>query len=433
MHKQRTPARPSGRSGRPARSQSRSGGPAKSRRRKFTRTTKSSHSVRGGHFRGGRARFAARKGRPKGAKIDISFFINKVVAATAPQKAPVIEHAFEDFRINSKLLHCIKQNGYTKPTPIQDKIIPLIIDGRDVVGLANTGTGKTAAFLIPLIQKVSQNPHKQVLIATPTRELALQIDQELRNLCKQMRMYSVVCVGGEHIGAQIRKLRNNNNFIIGTPGRLIDLVKREKLKLGGVDTVVLDEVDRMLDMGFVKDIRFLMSHIPADRQTLCFSATISTTIKALINDFLKNPSMVSVKTAITPRSIEQDIIRVRNLNKIDVLHDLLQNKEFKKVLVFGRTKRGVEKLSKTLNKRGIRVESIHSDKTQTQRKKALVSFKQNRVQTLVATDVAARGLHIDNITHVINYDIPQTHDDYIHRIGRTGRGDRQGKALTFVD
>ena len=248
-----------------------------------------------------------------------------------------------------------------------------------------------------------------------------------------MRMYSVVCVGGEHIGAQIRKLRNNNNFIIGTPGRLIDLVKREKLKLGGVDTVVLDEVDRMLDMGFVKDIRFLMSHIPADRQTLCFSATISTTIKALINDFLKNPSMVSVKTAITPRSIEQDIIRVRNLNKIDVLHDLLQNKEFKKVLVFGRTKRGVEKLSKTLNKRGIRVESIHSDKTQTQRKKALVSFKQNRVQTLVATDVAARGLHIDNITHVINYDIPQTHDDYIHRIGRTGRGDRQGKALTFVD
>ncbi|HJN62195.1 MAG TPA: DEAD/DEAH box helicase, partial [Candidatus Parcubacteria bacterium] len=220
---------------------------------------------------------------------------------------------------------------------------------------------------------------------------------------------------------------------IGTPGRLIDLVKRGAFILNGVHTVVLDEADRMLDMGFIADIRFLMSHVPKERQTLCFSATMSKTIGALISDFLKNPSTISVKTTETPKNIEQDVVRVRYLNKVDILHDLLQNNEFKKVLVFGRTKRGVENLSRILTRRGVKVESIHSNKTQTQRKRALLSFKQNRVQALVATDVAARGLDIDNITHVINYEIPGTYDDYIHRIGRTGRGTQRGKALTFVD
>jgi len=405
------------------------------------------HAKRSDGFRGrpatraGRpSRFAVRKGRPayrsgtaKSPKLDISSFINKTGASPVPDAVFVPEHSFEDFKLKSSLLLAIEQRGYTRPTPIQDKIIPSILEGKDVVGLSNTGTGKTAAFLIPLIEKVLQNSHEQILIATPTRELALQIEEELWSLTKGMRVHSITCVGGEYIGAQIRKLRYKSNFIIGTPGRLIDLVKRGTLILSGVHTVVLDEADRMLDMGFVEDIRFLMTHVRGERHTLCFAATMSKTIGTLVQDFLKNPTTISVKTAETPKNIEQDIVRVRNVDKVDVLHDLLQKSEFKKVLVFGRTKRGVESLSRMLTKRGVKVDSIHSDKTQAQRKKALLNFKQDRVQVLVATDVAARGLHIDDVSHVINYEIPETYDDYIHRIGRTGRGTSRGKALTFID
>ena len=402
-------------------------------RGKYTRNARFSHSKRSGSFRGGSSQFSARGGRSKSQKIDISSFINKTASSSVPERIFVPEHSFADFEINPILLRSIEQLRYAQPTPIQDKIIVPILQKKDVVGLANTGTGKTAAFLIPLIENVLQNSHEQILITTPTRELAQQIEQELRGLTKQMRIYSVACVGGEHIGIQIRKLQRKSNFIIGTPGRLIDLVKRGNLILNEVHTVVLDEADRMLDMGFIHDIRFLMSHVSEKRQTLCFSATMSTTIERLINDFLKDPSTISVKTVETPKNIEQDVIRVRNLNKVDVLHDLLKNDEFKKVLVFGRTKHGVENLSRILMRRGIKVESIHGNKTQAQRKRALLSFKQNRVQALVATDVAARGLHISNITHVINYEIPETYDDYIHRIGRTGRGTQKGKALTFID
>ncbi|HDY73101.1 MAG TPA: DEAD/DEAH box helicase [Candidatus Jorgensenbacteria bacterium] len=402
-------------------------------RGKYTRNARFSHSKRSGGFRGGSSQFSARRGRSKSQKLDISSFINKTASSSVPEKIFVPEHSFADFEINPVLLRSIEQLRYAQPTPIQDKIIVPILQKKDVVGLANTGTGKTAAFLIPLIENVLQNSHEQILITTPTRELAQQIEQELRGLTKQMRIYSVACVGGEHIGIQIRKLQRKSNFIIGTPGRLIDLVKRGNLMLNEVHTVVLDEADRMLDMGFIHDIRFLMSRISEKRQTLCFSATMSTTIERLIADFLKDPSTISVKTVETPKNIEQDVIRVRNLNKVDVLHDLLKNDEFKKVLVFGRTKHGVENLSRILMRRGIKVESIHGNKTQAQRKRALLSFKQNRVQILVATDVAARGLHISNITHVINYEIPETYDDYIHRIGRTGRGTQKGKALTFID
>jgi len=398
-------------------------------------TAKGSGRFRSGpaSSRGGPSRFAARKGRSKSPKLDISSFINKAAASPVPEEVFMPEHSFADFELNSSLLLAIKQKGYAQPTPIQDKIIPLILQGKDVVGLSNTGTGKTAAFLIPLIKKVLQNPHEQILIATPTRELALQIEQELQSMVKRMRIYSITCVGGEYIGIQTRKLRYKSNFIIGTPGRLIDLVKRGTLILNGVHTVVLDEADRMLDMGFINDIRFLMTHVPKERQTLCFAATMSKTIEALIQDFLKNPTTISVKIAETPKNIEQDIVRVRDANKVDVLYDLLRNNEFKKVLVFGRTKRGVENLSRTLTRRGVKVESIHSNKTQAQRERALWNFKQNRVQALVATDVAARGLDIDSVTHVINYELPETYDDYIHRIGRTGRGTSRGKALTFVD
>ncbi|MCH8048925.1 DEAD/DEAH box helicase, partial [Patescibacteria group bacterium] len=273
----------------------------------------------------------------------------------------------------------------------------------------------------------------QILIVLPTRELAMQIEQELQGITRNMRIYSIVCVGGEYIGMQIRKLRYDSNFIIGTPGRLLDLVKRKALHLENVHTVVLDEADRMLDMGFIDDIRLLMTHIPKERQVLCFSATMSKAIEKIVGDFLKNPNIVSVKTTEMPENIEQDVVRVRNLNKVDVLHELLRQSDFKKVLVFGRTKSGVENLTRLLARRGVKVESIHGDKTQIQRNRALSSFKENRIQALVATDVAARGLHVSDITHVINYEIPETYNDYIHRIGRTGRGTQKGKALTFID
>jgi len=398
------------------------------RRHSHGKSTRFGRSKKSGRFRGG----SSRRSKPK-QKLDIASFINKKVAPCVPEEVFVPEHSFADFKLSPILLRSVEQSGYIQPTPIQDKIISSILQGKDVVGLANTGTGKTAAFLIPLIEKVLQNSNKQILIITPTRELAPQIEEELQSIIKDMRIYSITCVGGEHIKIQMKKLQRRSNFILGTPGRLLDLVKRGNLVLGEVDTVVLDEADRMLDMGFINDIRLLMARAPKERQTLCFSATMSEEIGSLVKDFLKDPNTVSVKTTETPENIEQDIVRIRNSSKVDVLHDLLQNDEFRKVLVFGRTKRGVEDLSRKLIRRGVKVESIHSDKTHTQRKKALLKFKDNRIQALVATDVAARGLHIDNITHVINYEVPDTYIDYVHRIGRTGRGTQRGKALTFVN
>ncbi|MCX6762679.1 MAG: DEAD/DEAH box helicase [Candidatus Moranbacteria bacterium] len=386
----------------------------------------------GGRYSGGRSQSRGNS-RFKLTPLDISTFINKAAVITEKVEHFVPEHQFSDFKINSTILQTLEKNGYKQPTPIQDKIISHILNGRDVVGLANTGTGKTAAFLIPLIHKIANEKHKQILIMTPTRELALQIDQEFRIFSKGLGLYSVCCVGGANINMQIRDLRYKNHLIIGTPGRMLDLINRRCLKLGEVETIVLDEADQMLDMGFVNDIKLIMSNVPAERHTLCFAATMSRTIEDLINKFLKNPITISVKTQATSKNVEQDIVKLRGKDKVDILHDILNDPELKKVLVFGRTKHGVEKLSKKLITRGFKAESIHGNKSQGQRQRALKRFKDNQVQVLVATDVAARGLDIDSVTHVINYDLPATYDDYIHRIGRTGRGTKKGKALTFVE
>jgi superfamily II DNA/RNA helicase len=325
--------------------------------------------------------------------------------------------------------------GYALPTPIQDKIIPSVLNGSDVVGIANTGTGKTAAFLIPMINKMILLPKDKFLIVTPTRELALQIQEEFKTFTRQMRIFSVCCVGGSSIFRQISQLRYENNLIIGTPGRLKDLIERKKINLGSFKTIVLDEADQMLDMGFINETRFIMNLLPKEKQVLFFSATLDPKIENLVGEFLRNPVRVSVKTRDTAQNIEQDVIKIENgKTKSEVLHNLLAKKdEFKKVLVFGKTKHGVEKISKTLAQKGFKAESIHGNKSQNQRQRALAMFKENRVQVLVATDVAARGLDIDNVSHVINYDIPATHDDYVHRIGRTGRGANRGIALTFID
>lgn len=368
-----------------------------------------------------------------GQRIDVSKFINKAVI-TEEVEHFVPEHKFTDFLINDQLKKAIVAKKYVDPTPIQDKSIPHILRGSDVVGIANTGTGKTAAFLIPLIHKVLTDRTKNVMVVVPTRELAIQIQEELKSFTQGMKIFSVVCVGGASIGKQLSELRYHNNFIIGTPGRLKDLIERRAINLQKFGTVVLDEADRMLDMGFVADMRALMAGMPKERHTLFFSATLSPEIERLIGDFLKEPVRISVKTRDTSKNVDQDVVRIeRGANKLDVLHDLLNKAEFSKVLIFGRTKHGVEKLSTMLLQKGFKAESIHGNKNQSKRQRALNQFKDNHIQVLVATDVAARGLDIADVTHVINYDIPATYDDYVHRIGRTGRGNKKGKAITFIE
>ncbi len=373
------------------------------------------------------------RGRSIGQSIDISKFINKA-EITEKTEAFVPEHSFADFKISDVIKANVAAKGYKDPTPIQDRIIPHILKGSDVVGIANTGTGKTGAYLIPLIDRIAANRREKILIVVPTRELAIQIDQEFQDFSRKMKMFSVCCVGGAPIGYQIRDLKYLNNFIIGTPGRLKDLAERQKIDFSEFNTIVLDEADRMLDMGFINDVRLIVSKMPEKRHTLFFSATMSREIERLIGEFLRAPVIISVKTRDTAKNVEQDIVRVnRDNSKIEILHDLLNKPEFNKVLVFGKTKHGVERLSRNLVERGFKADSIHGDKNHSQRQKALKLFKESYVQILVATDVAARGLDIPNVSHVINYDIPATYDDYVHRIGRTGRGEKMGKALTFVE
>lgn len=373
-----------------------------------------------------------RYSRPE-TRFDISKFISKAVITESVENF-VPEHRFTDFQIDERLKGNIIKKGYDTPTPIQDRSIPHILRGSDIVGIANTGTGKTGAFLIPLVNKVLLNPAERILIMVPTRELAIQIGDELRGFTTALRIYSAICVGGAGIGPQIGDLRRKPNFVIGTPGRLKDLMERKALTLSDFGTVVLDEADRMLDMGFINDMKFIMSHMKSERHTLFFSATLSSDIERLIGSFLKEPVRVSVKTRDTSKNVDQDVVRVpAGGSKVDILHDLLVQPEFSKVLVFGRTKHGVEKLSKVLEQRGFKAESIHGNKTHGKRQKALGLFKQGNVQILVATDVAARGLDITDVSHVINYELPTTYDDYVHRIGRTGRAGKTGKALTFVE
>lgn len=384
---------------------------------------------------GGGSRFGGRSKRPMGTQyIDPSRFINKAVI-TEEAEVFVPEHSFADFQIGEKLKASVLAKGFAQPTPIQDRAIPHVLKGQDVVGIANTGTGKTAAFLIPLIDKVLNDTRQQVLVIVPTRELAMQINQEFMSLTRGLGLYSACVVGGAPMGPQMRTLRYKNHFVIGTPGRLKDFIERGIIKLSFFSTLVLDEADRMLDMGFVNDMRFVAKGMPQPRHTLFFSATLSREIETLIGEFLTSPVRISVKTGDTSKNVDQDVVRVPRggAGKVDVLHDLLSQKEFQKVIVFGRTKHGVEKLTEDLNSRGIKAESIHGNKNHGQRQRALRSFKENQVQVLVATDVAARGLDIADVSHVINYDLPPTYDDYVHRIGRTGRGNKKGKALTFIE
>jgi ATP-dependent RNA helicase RhlE len=346
----------------------------------------------------------------------------------------VPKNGFADFAVVQQLKDNISAKKYVIPTPVQDQAIDHILNGRDVIGIANTGTGKTAAFLIPLINKVFLNKSEKVLIIAPTRELALQIQEELRDFSRGLGIRSVLCIGGMSLWRQKNELRQNNNFVIGTPGRIKDLIGERSLSLSMFHSVVLDEADRMVDIGFINDIKYFISLLPQNRQSLFFSATISGKVKEILNAFVNNPVTVSVEKQVTAENVEQDVIKIGNKNeKIDKLHDLLSQKEFEKVLVFGRTKWGMQKLTNELIRRGIKVAVIHGNKSQGQRQKALEQFKSNQVSVLLATDVASRGLDIPDVSHVINFDMPATYDDYVHRIGRTGRAGKRGIALTFVE
>jgi ATP-dependent RNA helicase RhlE len=389
---------------------------------------------RGGQYRGGQSRGASSRNRFQGKSINPDRFINKNPTGQK-EDAYVPTHSFLDFNLNAGIVENLTKKGYVNPTRIQDESIPHVLAGSDVIGLANTGSGKTAAFVLPVINKLMVDaPREAVLIIAPTRELAQQIQDEFQQFSAGMHLYSTLCVGGLNIQLQIRELRKGVHVVVGTPGRIKDLINQGELKLAKTHTLVLDETDRMLDMGFLPDINYILDRLPKKRQSLCFSATITPEISKLLDVMLVSPVTISVRTSETGEHIAQDVIRARSQDeKMRELTAMLDKDHFEKVLIFGQMKHSVQKLADTLTKLGYPAVAIHGNKSQPQRQRALDSFKTGKVNILVATDVAARGLDIPNVSHVINFDQPNTHEEYVHRIGRTGRAGKPGQAYTFVN
>lgn len=399
-----------------------------SRRRRYFRNNQ--HGNKRRFYKGGRGRGSFNQGR--GCKIDINRLISKAVCVDVPSMY-VPGHSFLEFDISNELKRNIETKKYTLPTKIQYEAIPHILKGKDILGVANTGSGKTAAFLVPMINKGILDRFQKFLIVVPTRELAAQIHEEFTQLAKGTGMRTVLIIGGSSMGKQISILRSRPQFIIATPGRLKDLTQRKAINLSEINNIVLDEVDRMLDMGFIIDIKFVISQLKNERQSLFFSATMNKKTQEIANTFLKNPIQIETEKQSPASNVDQDVIRLKsNETKFKVLCNYICKDEFKKVLVFTRTKRETENLSKKLVHFGIKADSLHGDKRQTQRTRIISAFKNDSLSILIATDVASRGLDIRDITHVINYDMPENYDDYIHRIGRTGRAGKKGCALTFV-
>jgi superfamily II DNA/RNA helicase len=397
-----------------------------------TYNSRTRHPRTAAHFGGGRSRGSRSNNRSRQKQfIHPSKFIKAAVPVAEVSYMPT--HGFNDFQVHPTILNNIKAKGYETPSPIQDQAIPYGLAGKDVIGIANTGTGKTAAFAIPLLNKLLADPNAKAIIIAPTRELAEQIEAECISFAKGTNIFGALLIGGSPMGRQLRDLRANPNLVIGTPGRIKDHAERRTLRLERFNIVVLDEVDRMVDMGFINDIRFLLGELSVVRQSLFFSATIDTKIEGLIHSFMQEPVTVSVSTGITSDSVEQGIVEYQTSDeKLAKLHDVLIQDGVVKTLVFEETQRNVDRLHRELNERGFKAEAIHGGKTQGHRQRALRRFRDNEVTILIATDVAARGIDISDITHVINYTTPQSYDDYIHRIGRAGRAGRTGNALTFV-
>ena len=338
---------------------------------------------------------------------------------------------FKDLELSPELLKSVERAGFEEATPIQSETIPLALEGKDVIGQAQTGTGKTAAFGLPMLEKIDANRQElQGLVIAPTRELAIQTQEELYRLGRDKRVRVQAVYGGADIGRQIRGLKDRPHIVVGTPGRMLDHINRHTLKLGTVETLVLDEADEMLNMGFLEDIESIISKVPDQRQTLLFSATMPPAIKNIGVKFMKDPTHVKIKTKeMTADLIDQYYVRAKEYEKFDVMTRLLDVQSPELTIVFGRTKRRVDELARGLEARGYRAEGIHGDLSQQKRMSVLRSFKSGHLDILVATDVAARGLDISGVTHVYNYDIPQDPESYVHRIGRTGKG---GMSVTFV-
>jgi ATP-dependent RNA helicase RhlE len=342
---------------------------------------------------------------------------------------------FSQLGLASAQVRSCESLGYTEPTPIQRQAIPVVLSGRDLIGCAETGTGKTAAFLLPIIQKISERPRPgiRVLVLAPTRELATQIEQNYRELNPIKANRSIIVIGGANIRTQLASLRRGVAVLIATPGRLLDLTERGAVNLSTVEVLVLDEADRMLDMGFLPAIRRVLSMLPTKRQTLLFGATMSSDIERLARSTLKEPTLIEVSPrGQTATMVEQTAYPVAQESKTALLIDLLEREKFERVLVFTRTRRGAERLSHILAARDHSVNRIHADRTQPQRETALRDFRDGITRVLVATDIAARGLDVDLVSHVINYDVPTAPEDYVHRVGRTGRAGNQGQAITIV-
>lgn len=341
---------------------------------------------------------------------------------------------FNELNLDDSLLSAIAEAGFNEATPIQAQTIPLVLSGVDVIGQAQTGTGKTASFGLPILQEIDvQNPHIQALIISPTRELAVQTQEELQRLGKYRHAKVIAVYGGSDIRQQIKQLREHPQVVVGTPGRLLDHLKRHTLKLEAVQRVVLDEADEMLDMGFVEDIENILENVPSQHQTLLYSATMPKPIMRIAEKFMQQPQIVKIKSKeLTADKIEQYMVRSKEYEKFNIMTRLFDVQKPELALIFGRTKRRVDELTRGLKARGYNAEGIHGDLSQQKRMSVLRQFKAEKLNYLVATDVAARGLDISGVSHVYNYDIPQDPDSYVHRIGRTGRAGRSGVSVTFV-
>ncbi|MEO5931333.1 MAG: DEAD/DEAH box helicase, partial [Candidatus Kapaibacterium sp.] len=346
---------------------------------------------------------------------------------------------FNSFGLSSRILDAVTAAGYTTPTPIQAAAIPAVLAGEDVMGCAQTGTGKTAAFVLPMLERLHQTHSAdkrrkvRALIIGPTRELAVQIEESIKMFVRYTKLKSIAVYGGVGIEPQIRGLRNGVDIVIATPGRLLDLLDRRAINLEDVEILVLDEADRMFDMGFINDIRKIVSLTPKTRQTLLFSATMSGPIRSLAEGIQRKPKMIEVGERRNPvASVEQHIYPIDQEKKMELLLHIFENEEMESVIIFSRTKHGADRIAMRLERNGIQAVALHSDRTQSQRLRALDGFKRGRFKVMVATDIAARGLDVEGISHVINFDTPTSAEDYIHRIGRTGRAESTGDAFTFV-
>jgi superfamily II DNA/RNA helicase len=347
---------------------------------------------------------------------------------------------FQDFKLDDAIHRALAEEKYLVPTPIQAQTIPTLMSGRDVIGIAQTGTGKTAAFALPILHQLAANPRPlvrkscRVLVLSPTRELSGQILDSFRAYGRHLRLKSALAIGGVSMGAQVRALLNGVDILVATPGRLLDLVQANALRLSDVAFFVLDEADRMLDMGFIHDIRKIVAKLPRERQTLMFSATMPRAIADLAAQMLRDPVKVAVTpVATTVERVEQRIIRVDRAGKLAALVDVLRRETIDRALIFTRTKHGADKVVRSLVQAGIAAEAIHGNKSQNQRERVLAAFRKGEVRTLVATDIAARGIDVDGISHVVNYDMPNVPETYVHRIGRTARAGAEGIAISLCD